>query len=101
VQITGGGIQIGTAYTYSGSALLTSSPAKNSTSITVSGTQPPTGLAWLIQCDTNTSAANASFVGDGTNCIGTRADNGGIYVCHLNALCSAQYTNVNNPHDQL
>jgi hypothetical protein len=87
-----GGVNFGGAGTNGGYASLTVSPVAGATSFTVSGSQPPTGFAWIQQCDTGYSATDGSFVwfisgSSGVACTGSHADNGGLYICGLDSAC--------------
>ena len=79
-----GNIYIGAA-AGGGSCPLTagSNYSQGTTSITCTGSVPPVGtLAWLTQCDTGKSGAGCSA--------GSEADNGGVWVCANQTICSNQ-----------
>ncbi len=87
ITYTGGGPALGignevaaSTYTITNSS---SNFAQGNTTIIVSGSQPPANVpAVLIQCDTGIS---------GTSCnTGTEADNGGIWICGRQTVCSNQ-----------
>jgi hypothetical protein len=79
-----GNISIGAAAGGGSCTLMSdSSYSQGTTSITCSGSNPPVGtLAWLTQCDTGKS---------GTNCsMGSEGDNGSIWICADQTICSNQ-----------
>jgi hypothetical protein len=78
-----------------GTATLTSSSnyAQTATSITVSGSQPIVNTpASIMQCDTGMSGPNCAT--------GTEADNGGVWICGDQTLCSNQTANGGHAHEQ-
>lgn len=94
INLTGSGELFLGATAGGGPATLTSSPAAGATSFTVtSGSPPPANqIAYLTQCDTNTT---------GNPCTGTMADNGSVYVCGYNnsGICSV-LTEAGEPRHQ-
>jgi hypothetical protein len=79
-----GSIYIGAA-AGGGACTLTSSSnfSQGATSITCSGSTPPVGtMAWLNQCDTGKSGPGCTA--------GSEADNGSVWVCADQTICSNQ-----------
>jgi hypothetical protein len=89
-----GSITLGDAYG-TGTCALTSGTnySQGTTSIICSGSQPPTGtVGFLAQCDTGMS---------GSSCLtGTEADNGSVWICGEQTICSNQNASGGHEHEQ-
>jgi len=91
---SGGSITIGDASS-GGSCSLTaeSNYAQGSSALTCTGSTPPIGHpVAIVQCDTGMSGAGCST--------GAEADNGGIWVCGEQTICSNQSASGGHQHQQ-
>jgi hypothetical protein len=89
-----GSITVGAA-SGGGSATLTSGSnySRGTASITVTGSTPPVNQpAWLNQCDTGRSGSGCTTGSDG--------DNGGLWICGQQTICSNQTANGGHIHQQ-
>lgn len=78
-----------------GGGTLSTSPGAGTASVTltgVSGSVPVVGaFAWFNQCDTGLSGSAQPTTGYDA-CTGTRADNGGLFVCGATTICNSNGT---------
>lgn len=105
LSLSGSGeVQLGVASTLSYCSLTSGSNyAQGSTTITcnsLSGTAPVAGdIGYVVQCDTGYSGGSwktsAPYYGAWACTTGSYSDNGAIFVCSYNTICSQQATTGN------
>jgi Pectate lyase superfamily protein len=102
--VNGATISVGGGTGYSGSSMLTASPAKGATSITVAAAPTAGRLIGLEECDDGFSASSARFTqyASGVNCTGAYSDPHGPWICELSTACNTNGDGGGNtnPHFQ-